>query len=198
MVNAWTSRDVSIVLPLERARAMCRRAEQYDISRGGRVDRRGASVLLWSAGELSADAAPVGLLYLHWHVPTAQQGEVYRLDWDVVASGSEVEVMAAIAVLLGEPARRPPRRPSGKLRRRPGPAVGIRQRVEEGPLRVRGCGVVGRGLLGNVGHDGSSATRPTLRLRPPPRHPSERVAVGGPRTPIGPGSAPADGRLRRG
>jgi len=46
---AWEQRDVHIVLPLPTARAVWRRAAQWDVEEGGRFDARPSCILLWSS-----------------------------------------------------------------------------------------------------------------------------------------------------
>jgi hypothetical protein len=43
------AREVALVLPIARARAVWDRAARFDLEAGGRFDRRGAAALVWSA-----------------------------------------------------------------------------------------------------------------------------------------------------
>jgi hypothetical protein len=100
----WRSREVALVLPIARARAMWHRARRFDLEAGGRFDRRGAAVLVWSepfdAGT-GDRTAPVGAFYVRWHAPAEDQATIWRLEWDEAPGGSEAGVRRAIAVLGG-------------------------------------------------------------------------------------------------
>lgn len=99
---SWLSRDVAIVLPIDQARAIFARAEQYDIETGGRFDKRSACVLIWSTNAVASEGGePVGAFWIRWHDPSDQQATIYRLEWDASAGGTEVEVRRALEVLAG-------------------------------------------------------------------------------------------------
>jgi hypothetical protein len=79
------------------------RAERFDVDQGGRFDRRGAAVLVWSAPLVDgADGEPIGAAYVRWHDPDDGHATLWRLEWDA-AAGSEAEVRRALEVLAGEP-----------------------------------------------------------------------------------------------
>jgi hypothetical protein len=59
MPQPWPAREVAVVLPIAMARAMFARAEQFDVERGGRFDRRSACVLIWSTNAAAADGGEV-------------------------------------------------------------------------------------------------------------------------------------------
>jgi hypothetical protein len=102
--KTWQSREVALVLPIARARAMWDRARRFDLEAGGRFDRRGAAVLVWSApfDAASGDRTePVGCFYVRWHDPSEDQATIWKLEWDAAAGGSEDEVRRAIAILDG-------------------------------------------------------------------------------------------------
>lgn len=52
----WPYRDVAIALPIALAEAMFARAEQYDVDRGGRFDRRSGCVLIWSTSAVAGES----------------------------------------------------------------------------------------------------------------------------------------------
>lgn len=102
MPTAWELREVALVLPIAEARAIFDRAEQFDLERGGRFDRRSACVLIWSTTAAAAEAGePVGAFWIRWHDPDERHATVYRFEWDAAAGGSEAEVRRALAVLRG-------------------------------------------------------------------------------------------------
>ena len=105
MTSPWSFRDVAIVLPLAEARSIFDRAERYDVERGGRFDRQGAAVLIWSAGQLAEDAEAVGAFWVRWRDPTDEQATIVKIEWDPAVGGSEAEVWHAIAVLAGRDPR---------------------------------------------------------------------------------------------
>jgi hypothetical protein len=108
MPPAWSSRDVVVVLPIDTARAMWGRARRWDVEAGGRFDARSASVLIWSTNATAAESGePIGVFFVSWRTPTAQEATVYRLEWDPTAGGSEREVWAALEVLTGHPLEAP-------------------------------------------------------------------------------------------
>jgi len=106
MQQAWPSRDVEIVLTMEQAQAIWRRARQFDVSSGGRFDARGAACLLWSTSDSSEMGAPIGGFYVHWHAPDEQHATVIRLEWDPEQGGSQDEVWTALELLSGGVVRR--------------------------------------------------------------------------------------------
>jgi hypothetical protein len=108
MAPAWSSRDVAITLPIAEARAVFARAERFDVERGGRFDRRGATVLIWSTNATAAESGePVGAFWVRWHDPTEEQATVWKLEWDAAAGGSEHAVWTALEVLAGRPLEAP-------------------------------------------------------------------------------------------
>src|SRR5438093_697163 len=55
---------------------MFARAEQFDVERGGRFDRRSACVLIWSTTAAAADGGePIGGVLVRWHDPTDELGD---------------------------------------------------------------------------------------------------------------------------
>jgi len=101
MSPSWQRADVDLVLPMAVVRAMFERADRFDVTSGGRFDKRGASVLLWSGSDASELSQPVGCFFVRWHDPDAGHARIYRLEWDPARGGSEAEVRRAIAVLGG-------------------------------------------------------------------------------------------------
>ena len=95
--------EVAIELSMLAAREMWRRANVWDVERGGRFDARGAVVQIWSHNwEADREASElIGALWIHWHTPTDGLARIYRLEWYPDEGGSEAEVRRALAVLAG-------------------------------------------------------------------------------------------------
>jgi hypothetical protein len=107
MPEPWRSRLVGVVLPRELAEAMFRRAELWDVEKGGRFDRRSAAVLVWSTNaNASEQGEPVGGFYVRWHDPDENSATVWKVERDP-KDGSEDEVWRALEVLAGQPIRKP-------------------------------------------------------------------------------------------
>ena len=100
MAQAWPQREVAIVLAVEQARSIWRRARQFGVANGGRFDARGAACLIWSTSD-GSEGALRGGFYLHWHTPDEQHATVIRLEWDPEHGGSEDEVWTALELLSG-------------------------------------------------------------------------------------------------
>ena len=103
MPAGWESRLVAVVLPIALAQEVFRRAEQWDVEKGGRFDKRSAAVLIWST-TAAEQGEPIGGFHVRWHDPDEDSATVYRLEWDP-AEGSEAEVWTALEVLAGRPLR---------------------------------------------------------------------------------------------
>lgn len=101
---AWEQRDVRIVLPLATARAIWRRAAQWDVEEGGRFDARPYCILLWSASCVGDHdhPEPRGEIYVSWGAPTLRQATIRKIGWDPSAGGSEAEVWRALGLLVGK------------------------------------------------------------------------------------------------
>ena len=93
MPPTWQARDVQLVLPLDRARAIWRRAgEMHD-----RFDAHGDQVDV-SLGERGR----VGCFRVWWHAPTESDATIFRLEWDA-AKAVEGEVWGAMEQLADGP-----------------------------------------------------------------------------------------------
>lgn len=99
----WINKDVQLVLPTANVLAMFRRAEQYDVDNGGRFDRRGAAILVWS--EPLRHAEPQAEMYFAWRTPDTDQSTLYTIGWDPQKGGSEDVVWEALEVLAGRSVR---------------------------------------------------------------------------------------------
>ncbi len=106
---APVEKAVQVVLPLRLTLDMFKRADQWDVESGGRYDRRGAAIIVWSSS-FTADQAksePQGTAYFHWRTPTGYEATLWKLEWDPAQGGSEEELWVALEVLAGR-ALRPP------------------------------------------------------------------------------------------
>jgi hypothetical protein len=100
----WSAREVAVALPLELAEAVFRGGELWDIDRGGRFDKLGSAVLVWSTNaHASEQGEPVGGFYVRWHDPTEDEATAWKIEWDPTAGGSEAEVWRALELLAGRP-----------------------------------------------------------------------------------------------
>lgn len=99
----WISKDVQVVLPVELTDAMFDRAEQYDVSQGGRYDRRGAAIVIWSASFTSDPdkAEPQGEAYFSATSSVCPQYTVCKLT----APGSRWKSMSRRSKRSGRIAR---------------------------------------------------------------------------------------------
>ena len=93
MPPTWQARDVQLILPLERARAIWRRAGEL----GGRFDAHGdqVDVRLGEGGR-------VGFFRVWWHAPTPADATIFRVEWDSTRTG-EPEMWGEMEQLAGGP-----------------------------------------------------------------------------------------------
>ena len=100
----WETRDVSVALPMIEAEAMWYRARRFDLDHGGRFEARSGALVLWS-GPDRWRAAPILMVWVHWHRPSRGQAELFRVEWDPRRGGSEAEVWRALELLAGRAMR---------------------------------------------------------------------------------------------
>lgn len=96
MPDTWQHRDVQLVLPLDRARAIWQRAGRLP----ERFDAHGDQVDI-NLGERGC----VGFFRVWWHAPTDADATIFRVEWDAEKS-SEPELWGAMEQLAGGPLTR--------------------------------------------------------------------------------------------
>jgi hypothetical protein len=92
MPPSWQARDIQLILPLERARAIWQRAGEsigFD-AHGDQVDVS------------SHEHGRVGCFRVWWHAPTESDATIFRVEWDSAKTG-EPEMWGAIEQLAGGP-----------------------------------------------------------------------------------------------
>ncbi len=107
MTKPWQQCEVHVVLPFAEAREMWRRAELFDVDKGGRYDARGGCILIWSAS-FTGDherAEPQGEAYLRWHTPDEWHATWVKFGWDTEEGGSEEMVWQALELFAGRSLR---------------------------------------------------------------------------------------------
>jgi len=107
MTKPWQQSEVKVILPIAEAREMWRRAELFDVDRGGRYDARGGCILIWSAS-FPGDherAEPQGEAYIRWHTPDDRHATWVKFGWDTEEGGSEEMVWQALELLAGRALR---------------------------------------------------------------------------------------------
>ena len=93
MPPTWQTRDVQLILPLDRARALWRRAGELD----SRFDAHGDQVDV-RLGERGF----VGCFRVWWHAPTDADATIFRVEWDS-AKTAEPELWREMEQLAGGP-----------------------------------------------------------------------------------------------
>ena len=72
-------------------------AERGDVEQGGRYDRRGAAITVWSHHWTTAatryDSAPIGTFYVRW----VEENCIYQIEYD--ASFALMDLLHELAVL---------------------------------------------------------------------------------------------------
>ncbi len=104
---ASMEKAVQVALPIELVLDMFRRADRFDVDSGGRYDRRGSTIIVWSANFVANDrtSETQGTAYFHWRSPTEGQATLWKLEWDPAEGGSEEELWVALEVLAGRSLR---------------------------------------------------------------------------------------------
>lgn len=97
-------REVPVALPLELVRAMFRRAEMWDLDRGGRFDKRDAAIIVWSnSAPPTEEGAPIGGAHFRWHDPDDASATVWKVEWNAEEGGSESLVWGSLNLVPGRP-----------------------------------------------------------------------------------------------
>src|SRR5688500_9959510 len=78
MPPTWQARDVQLVLPLERARAIWQRAGELQ----GRFEAHGDQVDV-----RLVEGGRVGCFRVWWHAPTEADATIFRVEWDPAKTG---------------------------------------------------------------------------------------------------------------
>lgn len=105
LTKGWESAAPGRVLPIAVGRELWKRAEQFDLDRGGRYDVRSACLQVWTGSLDRADSEPYIEVWVTWHAPADREVTIDLIAWDPARGGSETEAWGALAVLAGRDVR---------------------------------------------------------------------------------------------